>query len=106
MNYSIYKIVCKDESVTECYVGSSKDIKERTKSHKNTCHNENSPSYNLKIYQTIREFGGWDNWLLVILEELPDSTKSQATIREEYWRIKLGANLNSRKASTGFGFIG
>ena len=104
--YYIYKICCKNVDVTGCYVGSSKDIKVRTRNHKTDCHNEHGKSYNLKIYQTIREFGGWANWLLVILEELPKSTKSQATIREEQIRVDLNASLNMIRASTGFGYIG
>ena len=105
--YYIYKICCKDESVTDdIYIGSSKNIKDRTRSHKTNCNNQNGANYNIKIYQKIREFGGWDNWLLIVLEKLPNATKSQATIREEELRIELGATLNSHKASTGFGFIG
>ena len=105
--YYIYKIACKDESVADdIYVGSSKNIKERTHDHKYNCHNENSSSYNLKIYETIRDFGGWDNWNLIVLEEMINTTKSQATIREEHIRVELGATLNSQKASTGLGFIG
>ena len=104
--YYIYKIACKDESVTDCYVGSSKDIKERARAHKTKCHNENSPQYNLKIYQTIRNNGGWENYKLIVLEEMINTTTSEATKREEQLRIELGANLNSQKASTGFGYIG
>ena len=105
--YYIYKICCKDESVTDdIYIGSSKNIKDRTRSHKTNCNNQNGANYNIKIYQKIREFGGWDNWLLIVLEKLPNATKSQATIREEELRVQLNATLNTNKASTGFGYIG
>ena len=97
-NYSIYKIVCKDSSVIDIYIGSSKDIKKRISQHKSDCTNENVPNYNCKLYQTIRANGGWANYELIIIEELPNVTKTQAEIREEYWRIELSATLNARKA--------
>ena len=97
-NYLIYKIVCKDASVTEMYIGSSKDIKKRTRQHKSDCHNELRPNYNCKIYQIIRANGGWANWDLIVLEELPNVTKEQAIMREEYWRIELQATLNTYRS--------
>ena len=97
-NYSIYKIACKDSSVIDIYIGSSKNIKRRTHEHKSDCHNELRPKYNYKIYQTIRANGGWANYQLIIIEELHNVTKTQAEIREEHWRVELGASLNEKKA--------
>ena len=104
--YYIYKICCKNVDVTGCYVGSSKDIKQRINKHKSMCNNQNSPRYNLKIYQTIRANGGWENYKLIVLEEMINTTTSEATIREEEVRVELNASLNMVRASTGFGYIG
>ena len=101
MIYYIYKIVCNDVSITEFYVGSTSNFRNRKYQHKNDCNHPNNRSYNFKIYETIRQNGGWDNWRMVIIEEMIDATKIQAHIREEYYRVELGATLNSMCCGTG-----
>jgi predicted GIY-YIG superfamily endonuclease len=101
MIYYIYKIVCNDVSCLEFYVGSTTCFRKRKYSHKSRCNNPNDIRYNSKIYNDIRENGGWDNWRMVILEEMIDTTKIQANIREEHYRLKLCATLNSQSAYTG-----
>ena len=49
----------------DCYIGSTKDFEERTKKHKESYSNENAIGYNLKIYQFVRDNGGWDNFDMV-----------------------------------------
>jgi hypothetical protein len=88
----IYKI-WKDD---DFYVGSTTDFVKRQYHHKQSCNNE---TCNFKIYQMIREKGGWDSWQMIPLEEYKEcQTQVQARIREEEWRVKLNANLNMRKA--------
>jgi hypothetical protein len=97
-NYFIYKLCCDD--CDEIYVGSTKAFRERKRCHKNRSINENNPAYNYKIYQKIREFGGWDNWRMICIEECDEtiSNKRQVEAREEEWRLKLKAELNSSRA--------
>ena len=86
----IYKI-WKDD---DFYVGSTTDFTSRKASHKNQCKSNNS-----KLYQMIRENGGWEQWEIIPLEEYTEcQNKIQARIKEEEWRINLNSNLNSRKA--------
>jgi len=88
----IYKI-WKDD---DFYVGSTTDLASRKKRHKHSCNNEKC---NYKLYQTIREKGGWDAWQMTPLEEYKEcQSQVQARIREEEWRVKLNANLNMIKA--------
>ncbi len=94
MSYCIYKICC-DDLPDYVYVGSTKAFRERKRKHKSDCTNVNGNHYNYKIYTTIRENGGWDNWRMVIIEECGDITLTQARIKEEEWREKLKANMNS-----------
>jgi len=90
----IYKI-WKDD---DFYVGSTTDFTNRKRQHKQSCSNEKDKAYNYKIYQTIREKGGWTAWQMTPLEEYKEcQTQVQARIREEEWRVKIQANLNSRK---------
>ena len=64
----IYKIVCNDLNVTDLYVGHTTDFSVRKNLHKNDCNNEKGVKYNLKIYQSIRANGGWENWNMVLVE--------------------------------------
>jgi len=96
MTYYIYKI-CSDDLPDFVYVGSTKAFRQRKAQHKTECNNENRQSYNRKLYTTIRENGGWDNWRMVIIEDCGEITFTQARIKEEENRVKLNANLNSQK---------
>jgi len=97
-NYTFYKFVCINDDVNSCYVGSTANIKKRRTKHKSDCHNENGKSYNLKIYQTIRENGGWQNWKIVELATRDNITKREAEQIEEEYRVELKGNLNMRRA--------
>ena len=59
-NGLIYKLCCKDANITDIYVGSTTNFKQRKKEHKADCHNENNKNYNRPVYKFIRENGG--NW--------------------------------------------
>lgn len=92
-NYTIYKLVCKDLDITYSYVGSTSNFTRRKSEHKRVYNNENSKKYNLKVYETIRTNGNWDNWDMIMIEELTCS-KLQAHTRERYWVEQLDAKLN------------
>ncbi len=96
MSYYIYKICC-DDCPEFNYVGSTKAFRQRKSQHMKDCYNENSQKYNLKLYTTIRENGGWDNWRMVLIEECDGISFTQARIKEEENRVKLNANLNSQR---------
>ena len=91
--YFIYKIYCKDETITDIYIGSTKDIQIRWNIHKSNCNNENNKEYNNYKYQFIRDNGGIENWNIIELEKLV-CDKDQALIRERYWIETLQTNLN------------
>ena len=92
----VYKLCC--DGVEEFYVGSSKDFIERKRSHKYNCNNPNSQQYNLKLYQYIRENGGFDNWKFETLEEKEFETKKDRRIREQYYINLLRPTLNIKDA--------
>ena len=92
-NSIIYKIRCDD--VPEIYVGSTTNFNKRKGHHKYDCNNENSKTYNLKVYQFIRDYGGWENWKMDIIDVCNLETKEQKLTLEREWYEKLGATLNS-----------
>ena len=97
--YKIYKLVCDDTDLF--YIGSTRDFTSRKSRHKSSFNKPNNKEYNTKKYQTMREFGGFENWRMVVIDILYDVTKLEAEIREEQMRMELKALLNSQKASCG-----
>ena len=98
MDYSktiMYKIVCKDLIVKDCYVGHTTDMTKRKHAHKFACNNAKDKSYNTKLYKIIRENSGWDNWTMLLVEKFPCETKHEACKRERELYEQLGANMNT-----------
>jgi hypothetical protein len=90
----IYKIVCNDLKVADCYVGQTTDFKTRKNKHKSKCNNEKTKEYNCKVYKTIRDNGNWNNWEMIEIEKYPCNDANEARKRERYWLEELKANLN------------
>jgi hypothetical protein len=98
INYSstiIYKIVCKDLNIKDLYVGHTTNFIKRKQYHKSDCNNPNSTHYNYKVYSTVRDNGGWDNWDMIEIEKYSCKDANEARARERYWYEELKANLNS-----------
>ena len=94
--FIIYKIYSKDNKYI--YVGSTKNLKERINKHKSSYHNTNDiDKYNLKVYKTIRENGGWNEFIIEKIEEMY-CNKKDAFIRETELMKILNSNLNSINA--------
>jgi len=96
----VYKIVCKDLSITDLYVGSTTNFDQRKKQHKNRCYNQNSTKYHYLLYQTIRKYGGFENWDMIIVERCPCDNSYDARKLERFYFEQLKANLNMLKPFT------
>lgn len=94
-NTIIYKISCKDTSVTDLYVGHTINFVQRQLAHKYSCINDKSSNYNCKLYQIIRKNGGWNNWTMNIVNFFNCVNKTEAREKEQEYYKLLGANLNS-----------
>jgi hypothetical protein len=94
----IYKIVCRDVSITEKYVGSTTDLTRRKSHHKSKCTNPKDKDYNAFVYRFIRDHGGFDNFDVVSVEEnlIGCSDSPSLHTRERYWIEHLHAELNAR----------
>lgn len=90
----IYKIYCKDETIKDFYIGSSKDLYDRMRVHKSMCYNENDRGYSLKIYEFIRENGDWENFNVEIVEYYPCKNEKELKQREQYYIKKYEPTLN------------
>ena len=67
----------------------------RKSCHKKRCVDENNKKHNSKIYQTIRNNGGWANWTIIEIEKFSCLDANEARARERYWYEILNSILNS-----------
>ncbi len=89
-NTIIYKIYCNDSSITDIYVGHTTNFIKRKYQHKTLCNN----SSKLKIYDIIRQNGGWDNWNMVEIAKYCCQDVTEARIREQEHYELLKPSLN------------
>lgn len=94
-NTIIYKIYCKDNNVTDLYVGHTINFVQRKHAHKQGCNNAKSANYSCKLYNTIRQHGGWSNWTMEIIAFYNCIDLSDARKKEQEHFILLNATLNS-----------
>ena len=94
----IYKIVCKDVNITDCYVGQTTNLVRRVYNHKYNCTNVKSKKSSIYMYQFIRNNGGWDNWYVVNVSNFVNCRDIYDALKEEgYWFEKLKPTLNIKK---------
>ena len=94
----IYKLYCKDPSITDFYIGSTNNLKLRKVKHKYCVNHINNKS-RFRVYDFIRANGGWDNFTCVILLQLHNFMIDQDLRRIEGAFIKLlQPTLNERIA--------
>jgi hypothetical protein len=94
-----YKIVCKDASIKDVYVGYTTDFIRRKAKHKNNCINVASSCHNYYVYKFIRENRGWDNWEVLLIEKAKCYDKLDALSKERKYIQELGATLNTQHSS-------
>jgi hypothetical protein len=94
-NTIIYKITCKDSNIKDVYVGHTTNFVQRKHAHKQSCINEKSTNYNCKLYQVIRNNGGWNNWTMEIVTFFNCNDHYEARKKEQEYFETLHATLNS-----------
>lgn len=94
-NTIIYKISCKSPNISDVYVGHTTNFVQRKYAHKGCCMNKNSPSYGDKVYNIIRNNGGWDNWTMEIVSFFNCNNLYEAQQKEQEYYLLLNATLNS-----------
>jgi len=76
-NAKIYKLCSKDENIKDIYIGSTINYMNRLISHRCNCNNENQSKYKYKVYDFIRNNGGFNNWTMKIISHVKVKNKSQ-----------------------------
>ena len=90
-NTFFYKIVCKDLTIKDLYIGHTTDFATRKRAHKN-----NSINNCFYVYQFIRGNGGWDNFDMILLEKRKCDDALHAKQIERKYIEDLNATLNQR----------
>jgi hypothetical protein len=94
-NTIIYKITCKDPEIKDVYVGHTTNFVQRKHAHKQSCNNQKSSNYDCKLYNTMREKGGWSNWKMEIINFFNCRDHYEARQKEQEYFVSLNATLNS-----------
>ena len=94
-NTIFYKISCKDAAITDLYIGHTINFVQRKATHKQGCNNPKTATYNLKLYNVIRQNGGWDNWRMDIVAHHECKDLRDARTKEQEYYISYKATLNS-----------
>lgn len=94
-NTIFYKIYCKDERIKDLYIGHTTNFVQRKYGHKRACTNDKDANHNLKVYQCIRDNGGWHNWKMEIIGFRECYDHFEARKIEQSYFESLKATLNS-----------
>ena len=94
-NTIFYKIYCKTDDVKDIYVGHTTNFVQRKYMHKAACNRDKCRNHNLKVYQFIREHGGWNNWKMDIVGFHECNDHYEARKVEQKYFETLHATLNS-----------
>jgi len=93
----IYMIKKQDDYDNEnVYIGSTCNFIRRKHRHKTSCNNENIKCYNLKLYECIRENGGWDAWVMTKIIDYDCNNKSELNIMERRYIDNYKSKLNCK----------
>ena len=94
--YYFYKICSLDN--TFIYIGSTTNFNKRMNDHKSNCYNEKSKKYNYKLYKTIRENNGIENFIFEMIESMTTDDKEIVLKHEQQLIIKYNSNLNTYRS--------
>jgi len=98
MDYSkclIYKIQHKDNNDL-LYVGHTTNFTKRKYKHKSNI--SSNDKYNMKLYQMIRENGGWDDFNMIVIEEFPCKNLREAKAEEDKVMREMKSTMNTNRA--------
>ncbi|HNL16796.1 MAG TPA: GIY-YIG nuclease family protein [Chitinophagales bacterium] len=94
--YYFYKLVCNDTNITDFYIGSTGNFKQRIRNHRNICIYDNDYYLNKRCYvhKFIVDHGGWDNWKVILIEMNDYQNKMHALKRERVLIEEMKPTLN------------
>ena len=94
IDYFFYEIKCFNPEITDTYIGHTTNFNQRMCSHK--CQSKNNKKY--KLYQVIRDNGGFLNWKMSVIEVKQFNNKDEARLHEQKIIIERNPTLNINNA--------
>lgn len=95
---SFYKFVCDDVEIKSNYVGHTTNFTKRKSQHKGTLNSKVDKNRDCKLYATIRENGGWENWKMIEIESRLVKDKREAERIEQEYMEQLQTTLNTQRS--------
>ena len=92
----IYKLINYDYPDL-VYVGSTTNFTKRKQHHKEGVYNTDCKKHNIKVYNTIRECGGWDNWNMIKICDFSCNDRREAEQEEDKYMLLLKSTLHMRR---------
>ena len=93
-NTIFYKISCKNNEISEVYIGHTTNFVQRKYAHKQACLNKGA-NHNCKLYKVMRDNDGWNNWNMEIIAFHACDDHYSARIQEQKYFEEFNATLNS-----------
>ena len=92
---SIYKVVCKDLSIKDTFIGSSRNLSTTAREYKIIINNgaKQKPD-DQYMFATVKANGGFAKWDLILIEEFTYKNRHELAARIRYHVEKIGASLN------------
>ena len=94
---SIYKIQ-HDERDDLIYIGHTTNFTKRKYHHKSNCNNVKNKKNNLKLYNMMRENGGWNEFKMIELYKFSCSDRREAEAEEDKAMREYKCSMNSSRA--------
>jgi len=90
----LYRLQCKDETITPIYISSCWDLDDAEEQHKDAVNNPKNEKYGHKVHFFIREHGGWDNWEFLGLIHYNVTGTNERLLREQCYKSWCNPSLN------------
>ena len=95
-NSIIYKICCRDPTITDIYIGSTTNFRGRKSQHKSVCGSVDHRHRDRYLYKFIRDNGDWNHFDMIMIEQYECKNKLELLKRERYYIEQFKATLNSK----------
>lgn len=92
---SIYKVVCKDLTIKDTFVGSSRNLSSTIRDYKvNISNGAKQKPDEQYMFATVKANGGFAKWDLILIEEFTYTNRHELIARIRHHVETLGATLN------------
>ena len=92
----VYKLCSNETNISDIYIGSTRNFRQRKCGHKQICNNSSNEHHNVYVYQFIRNNGGWSNWSMISLYSGEFENKKELEQKEREFIETFESALNCK----------